>query len=112
MKAQAQMHFAEKRLYLTCGEKMSVVLISTNSGPLVESIVKHPESENTFDKFEYEDEVLDEAEEKELAHAKLLEEKDIFSQNMNDLGQTDIIIHKIVTGTVAPIKQAPYHAAP
>ncbi|CAG8775861.1 42329_t:CDS:2 [Gigaspora margarita] len=40
---------------------MSIVSISTDSDLLVEPVVKHPKSENTFDEYKYEDEVLNEA---------------------------------------------------
>ncbi|CAG8787067.1 22811_t:CDS:1, partial [Gigaspora margarita] len=56
------MHIAEKSLYLIYKEKTRIVPISTNSSSIVEPVIKHSESKNTFDKFEYKDEVLDEAE--------------------------------------------------
>ncbi|CAG8837821.1 22968_t:CDS:2, partial [Gigaspora margarita] len=153
------MHFAEKKLYLTYSKKTNIVPIFTDSGPLVEPVDKLSESEDIFNKFEYEDKVLDEAKahgeiisgstaclanikelptqesdsedvpvekslekslgnapldikEKEVAHAKLLDEKDIFARNMNDLRQTDIITHEIDIRASVLIKQAPYCAVP
>ena len=43
----------------------------------------------------------------------LLEEfDDLFAENDNDLGRTDLIEHKIDTGNATPIKQAPRHLPP
>ncbi|CAG8773770.1 674_t:CDS:1, partial [Cetraspora pellucida] len=43
---------------------------------------------------------------------KLNSKKGIFARDLNDLGQTDVLVHEIDTGNAAPIKKAPYRAAP
>ena len=37
----------------------------------------------------------------------LMKHKDVFAKNKTDLGRTDIVKHKINTGTAAPVKQNP-----
>ena len=37
----------------------------------------------------------------------LMKHKDVFAKNKTDLGRTDIVKHKINTGTAAPVKQHP-----
>ncbi|CAG8680244.1 29364_t:CDS:2 [Gigaspora margarita] len=61
VRAQAQMHFAKKRLYFIYNEKTSIVPISTNSILLIEPTVKLAKSKDTFDKFKYENKALEEA---------------------------------------------------
>ena len=36
-----------------------------------------------------------------------MKHKDVFAKNKTDLGRTDIVKHKINTGTAAPVKQHP-----
>ncbi|CAG8462581.1 22976_t:CDS:2 [Cetraspora pellucida] len=90
------------------------------------SLIKLEDNENkgTFDKFKFEDELLEEAKEYftyKTSKIKCLEtpkknkldgEKDIFAYNMNNLSQTNMLVHKIDTGNAVPIKQTPYRAAP
>ena len=47
------------------------------------------------------------ADEKHLVQEKLIQYQDIFSKGENDVGQTDLVEHKIVTESAVPIKQRP-----
>ncbi|CAG8778993.1 11869_t:CDS:1, partial [Gigaspora margarita] len=62
VRARAQLHFAEKVMYLIYGNKTAEVLISTNSGSLVEVVEEPSKSKGAFDEFEYKEEALEEAE--------------------------------------------------
>ncbi|CAG8833706.1 36840_t:CDS:1, partial [Gigaspora margarita] len=54
---------------------------------------------------------LSDKEQKAVLHL-LCQEKDLFTRDMNDLGQTSAVIHEIDTRSAAPIKQLAYYAAP
>ncbi|CAG8833705.1 36839_t:CDS:2, partial [Gigaspora margarita] len=60
--AQAQLHFAEKVIYLIYRNKTTEVPISTDSRSLIEVVKELFESKRIFDEFKYDDETLEEAE--------------------------------------------------
>ena len=47
------------------------------------------------------------SEQSEQVKTLLMKHKDVFAKNKTDLGRTDIVKHKINTGTAAPVKQHP-----
>ncbi|CAG8840478.1 26240_t:CDS:2, partial [Racocetra persica] len=137
----------ESKLYVQYQNQVAEILISYDGDqPLIE--VEENEDNGTFEEFEYENEVLDEAEgfyvseelpsnepdlegeplelkleksvdethltwkQKRKAKNFLNIKKAIFARDTNDLGQTNLMVYEIDTGSATPIKQTPYRAAP